>query len=403
MELVSVDAVRAARAVLAEVIHDTPMEHSRALSALQSGQVYFKCENLQRTGSFKIRGAYTRIHALSDQDKARGVVAASAGNHAQGVALAASLLHTKATVFMPTRAPLPKLAATRDYGATVELSGEAFDQTLAAATEFAERTGAVFIHPFDHLDVIAGQGTIGLEILEQLPEVDTILVAIGGGGLAAGVAAAVKSVAPHVKVVGVQAEQAAAFPPSLAAGKLVSIARTTTVADGIAVGVPGALTFEHVARYVDEVLTVTEESLSQAVLHCVERAKLVVEPAGAAPVAAILQYPERFPGNTVAVLSGGNVDPMLLLRIIQHGMRSSGRYFALRVRMTDRPGELSAMLNLLGANGANVIDVEHNRMSGALELGEADVSLSLETRGQQHCLRLVTLLSDAGFEVLPLQ
>jgi threonine dehydratase len=400
MELVTVDRIRAARELLAGVIRETPMEHSRMLATHHGGEVYLKCENLQRTGSFKIRGAYVRIHGLSPADRAGGVVAASAGNHAQGVALAASTLNITSTVFMPVQVPLPKLAATRAYGADVHLHGTVFEETLAEATAFAQETGAVFIHPFDHPDVIAGQGTLGLEIVEQLPAAATIVVPAGGGGLAGGVAAAVKAVRPDVRVVAVQAEQAAAFPPSLTAGGPVRLSELHTMADGIAVGRPGAVSYAHVDELVDEVVTVTEESLSRAVLLCLERAKLVVEPAGAASVAALLQYPRRFAAPVVAVLSGGNVDPLLLLQIIQHGMTAGGRYLALRLRVPDRPGSLAALLKRVSELGANVLDVEHSRVSGALRLGEADVALDLETRGAEHCTQVTKALHEAGYTVL---
>jgi threonine dehydratase len=376
------------------------MEHARDLEQVHRGGVYLKCENLQRTGSFKIRGAYARVHGLSDEERGRGVVAASAGNHAQGVALAASLLGTKATVFMPVRVPLPKLAATEGYGADVKLRGEVFDETLAAAVAFAERTGAVFIHPFDHEDIIAGQGTVGLEVLEQLPDVATILVPTGGGGLVSGIAVAVRALRPDVRVVAVQAEEAAAVPPSLAAGGPVRVPAPHTMADGIAVGQPGELTFAHLAELVDDVVTVTEESLSRAVLVCLERRKLVVEPAGAAAVAALLQHPGAFRPPIVGVLSGGNVDPLLLLQIIRHGMTAAGRYLALRLRVPDRPGSLAAVLSRISELGANVLDVEHRRISGALALGEVEVALNLETRGPVHCAEVTAELRRAGFTVL---
>lgn len=400
MELVSVDRIRAARELLAGVVRETPLEHSRVLAQRHGGEVYLKCENLQRAGSFKIRGAYVRMHRLGQAERAAGVVAASAGNHAQGVALAASLLGIKSTVYMPVRAPLPKLAATRGYGADVHLHGAVLEETLAEAKAFAERSGAVFVHPFDHPDIVAGQGTVGLELLEQLPEVGTVLVATGGGGLLGGVASAVKATRPDVRVVGVQAEQAAAFPPSLAAGAPVRLSETHTMADGIAVGQPGPVTYAHVASLADEVVTVSEESLSTAVLLCLERAKLVVEPAGVAAVAALLQYPRRFASPVVAVISGGNVDPLLLLQIIQHGMTAAGRYLALRLRIPDRPGSLAGLLARLGELGANVRDVEHSRISGSLELGEVEVSLNLETRGEEHCTRLAAELHAAGYTVL---
>jgi len=397
MELVSVDAIEAARVLLADVVHETRMAYSTVLATLNGGAVYLKCENLQRSGSFKVRGAYVRLHGLSDEQRAHGVVAASAGNHGQGVALAASLLGTKATVFMPVQAALPKVAATRAYGADIHLRGAVIEETLAEAKEFARETGAVFIHPFDHPDVIAGQGTVGLEILDQVPDVATVLVATGGGGLVGGVAAAMKARRPHARVIGVQADQAAAFPLALAAGEPVRLAQMHTMADGIAVGEPGQVTYEHVSRLVDEVVTVTEESLSRAVLLCLERAKMVVEPAGAASVAAILQYPERFTSPVVAVLSGGNVDPLLLMQIIQHGMTAGGRYLALRLRIPDRPGSLAGLLALVAQLGANVVDVEHSRVSGRLRLGEVEVALSLETRGTDHSAQVAAALRTAGY------
>lgn len=401
MRPVNVDRIHQARQLLDGVVRLTPMEHARDLQHMHGGDVHLKCENLQRTGSFKIRGAYTRIHGLSTSERAHGVVAASAGNHAQGVALAASLLDTEATVFMPERAPLPKLAATRGYAANVHSHGAALEETLAEAAAFSERTGAVFIHPFDHHDIIAGQGTVGLELLEQVPDVATVLVATGGGGLVGGVASAVKASKPHVRVVGVQAEQAAAFPPSLEAGEPVRLAEMHTMADGIAVGQPGPISYAYVSSLVDQVVTVSEESLSRAVLLCLERRKLVVEPAGAAAVAALLEHPGAFPPPIVAVLSGGNVDPVLLLQIIQHGMSAGGRYLKLRLRVPDRPGSLAGVLSGVSKLGANVLDVEHSRIAGTLALGEVEIALNLETRGPQHSADVATELQHAGYTVVP--
>jgi threonine dehydratase len=391
--------VRAARELLAGVVTQTPMAGARGLSELCAGPVWLKCENLQRTGSFKIRGAYTRLARLDPTLRAGGVVAASAGNHAQGVALAARMLGIRATVFMPERAAIPKVGATRGYGAEVRLVGETIDGSIAAAIEFAERTGGVFVHPFDHRDVIAGQGTVGLEILDQVPDVRTVLVCTGGGGLLGGVAAAVKGQRPDVTVVGVQAAGAAAWPASLAAGSPQSLASMRTIADGIAVGRPGEVTFPQVAALVDEIVTVDEDALSRALLHCLERAKLLVEPAGAAAVAALLEHPRRFETPVVAVLSGGNVDPLVLLHVIQHGMAAAARYLSLRVRVGDRPGALAELLTLVGSLGANVVDVAHSRISGALSLGEVEVALALETRGPEHCAELVDALRAAGHAV----
>jgi threonine dehydratase len=399
---VTLDDVRGAHKMLSSVARVTGLESSRHLSALVGAPVHLKCENLQRTGSFKIRGAYVRIAGLAPEQRAAGVVAASAGNHAQGVALAASLLGVRSTVFMPAGAPLPKVAATREYGAEVRLSGHVVDETLRAAEEFATATGAVLIHPFDHPDVIAGQGTVGLEILDQCPEVRTIVVGIGGGGLAAGIAVAVKALRPDVRIVGVQAAGAAAYPPSLAAGRPVALEGLATMADGIMVGRPGDVPFALVRDLVDEVVTVSEDQLSKALLLCLERAKLVVEPAGASPVAALLADPAGVAahgGPLVAVLSGGNVDPLLLQRTLRHGMSAAGRYLSLRLRLTDRPGALATLLGVLSALDANVVDVSHVRTDPGLGLTEAEVELHLETKGPEHCEAVRAALRGAGYTV----
>jgi threonine dehydratase len=397
---VTLDDVRGAQKMLTGVARVTAMETSRHLSQLAGSPVHLKCENLQRTGSFKLRGAYVRIAGLLPEERAAGVVAASAGNHAQGVALASSLLGVHATVFMPKGAPLPKISATREYGAEVRLHGQVVDETLAAAQEYAAETGAVFIHPFDHPDIIAGQGTVGLEILDQCPEVGTIVVGIGGGGLAAGIAVAVKAIRPDVRIVGVQAEGAAAYPPSLAAGRPVSVQNPVTMADGIKVGRPGDVPFALIEELVDEVRTVGEDQLSAALLLCLERAKLVVEPAGAAPVAALLAEPGAFAGPVVAVLSGGNVDPVLMQRVLRHGMSAQGRYLAVRLRLTDRPGALATLLGVLSAVDANVLDVSHVRTDPRLGLSEAEVELHLETKGPVHCTEVGQALREAGYTVI---
>ncbi len=399
MEHVTVDEIRAAAELLAPVVRRTPMETSRPLETLVGGPVHLKCENLQRTGSFKIRGAYTRISRLSDAERAHGVVAASAGNHAQGVALAASMLDTSATVFMPVGASIAKLAATRAYGATVHLVGENLDESLVAARQFSTDTGAVLVHPFDHPDILRGQGTVGLEILEQVPDVATVLVATGGGGLISGIAAAAKGLRPQIRVVGVQAEQAAAWPGSLAAGHPVRLAEMSTLADGIAVGEPTALTFGHVSTLVDDVVTVSEGDISQAMLLCLERAKLVVEPAGAATIAAIMTGPERFTPPVVAVLSGGNIDPLVLLHVTQHGLVAAGRFLSLRIDIPDRPGSLAGLLTRIGELGGNVVDVVHSRVGSGLRLGDVQVSLRLECRGHDHATELIDALTGSGLRV----
>ncbi|MBB5107555.1 threonine ammonia-lyase [Streptomyces spectabilis] len=397
---VTLDDVRGAQKMLGGVARVTPMEGSRYLSGLVGAPVHLKCENLQRTGSFKLRGAYVRIAGLLPEERAAGVVAASAGNHAQGVALASSLLGVRSTVFMPVGAPLPKVAATRDYGAEVRMEGQVVDETLAAAQEYADATGAVFIHPFDHPDIVAGQGTVGLEVLEQCPELRTLLIGVGGGGLAAGIAVAVKALRPDVRLVGVQAAGAAAYPPSLAAGRPVSIGNPMTMADGIKVGRPGDVPFRLVEELVDDIVTVSEDALSSALLLCLERAKMVVEPAGASTVAALLSDPHAFEGPVVALLSGGNVDPLLMQRILRHGMAAAGRYLSLRLRLPDRPGALASLLGALTVVDANVLDVSHVRTDPRLGLTEVEVELHLETKGPEHCAEVGAVLRDAGYTVL---
>ena len=397
---VTLDDVRAARELLRGVILATPVQGSRPLSEGVGGPVWLKCENLQRAGSFKIRGAYTRLSRLAPDDAARGVVAASAGNHAQGVALAAALLGIRTTVFMPEGAPIPKVEATRAYGAEVRFHGHSVDQALVAARAFSDETGAVFVHPFDHHDIVAGAGTTGLEILEQVPDVKTVVVCTGGGGLLAGIAVAVKGLRPDVRVVGVQAEDAAAYPASLAAGKPVALDAMTTMADGIAVGCPGGLPFEIVSDLVDDVRTVSEESLSRALLLCLERAKLVVEPAGAAGVAALLDDPTAFEPPVVVVLSGGNIDPLLLQRVLRHGLAVAGRFLSFRARISDRPGALVRLLAEVAKADASVLDVEHVRTDARLRVDEVEVALQLETRGAQHCDDVLARLREAGYTLV---
>jgi threonine dehydratase len=389
--------VEAARDLLNDVVRRTPMQQSRPLTELVGGPVWLKCENQQRAGSFKLRGAYVRIARLSDAERERGVVAASAGNHAQGVALAASLLGTSAVVYMPEGAPIPKIAATRAYGAEIVFAGQTVDDSLIAAKEHAERTGAVLIHPFDHPDVVAGQGTVGLEILEQCPDVRTVVVSAGGGGLLAGIGLAVKTLRPEVAVIGVQAAGAASFAGSFAAGRPVKLESMATMADGIAVGCPGDLTYELVREFADDVVTVDEDALARALLLCLERAKLVVEPAGAAAVAAVMDSPEAFEPPVVAVLSGGNIDPVLLMRVLRHGMIAAGRYLSFHLRIPDRPGELARLLGELGDSGANVLDVEHLRTGPTLHLDEVEVALQLEMRSTEHRETVLGRLRAAGY------
>jgi len=392
----------AARAVVATVARVTPMESSRYLSELLGSPVHLKCENLQRTGSYKIRGAYNRLSQLTDEEKSHGVVAASAGNHAQGVAFAARELGIKATIFMPVGVALPKLQATRDYGAHVILRGNTVAEPLLAAAAYAIETGAILIPPFDHPDVVTGQGTLGLEILDQVPGLDTVIVPIGGGGLISGVASALKQRAARegrtIRVIGVQAENAAAYPPSLAAGEATEIVISPTIADGIAVAKPGLLNFQIVRDVVDEVVTVTEDDTARALLVLLERAKLVVEPAGAVAVAAILAGKITAAGPTVAILSGGNIDPLLMQRVISHGLAASGRYLTLRIMLPDRPGQLARISELLAEAHANVIEVLHTRHGVGLQISEVELNISVETRGPDHRQHVVDVLRSAGYD-----
>lgn len=397
---VTLEDIQAARPLVEEVALRTPMVESRWLTTVAGYPVHLKCENLQRTGSFKVRGSAVRIARLSEAERAGGVVAASAGNHAQGVALAAQQHGIPATVFMPEGAPIPKERATRGYGAEVRFRKGTLEDCLAAATEFAEETGAVLIHPFDNCDIVSGQGTLGLEVVEQVPDAATVMVPTGGGGLLGGVAIAVKSLRPDVRLVGVQAAGAAAFPPSLAEGRPLRLPQMATMADGIAVGRPGELTFRLVKEYVDDLITVSEEDLSRALLALAEREKLVVEPAGAAAAAALAVEPDRFTGPVVVVLSGGNIDPLLLGKVIRHGMAAARRYLNLQVTLPDVPGGLMRMLAEVAAAGANVMEVAHERISPSLLLDEVDVHLQLETRGEPHAEAVIDRLREHGYKVV---
>lgn len=390
-----------ARERIAGVVDQTPMQSSRSLAEVLGSPVFLKCENLQRTGSYKIRGAYNRLSRLTEEEKARGVVAASAGNHAQGVAFAARELGIKATIFMPLGVALPKLQATKGYGAEVVLRGHTVSEPLRAAAEFARTTGAVFIHPFDHEDVVAGQGTLGLDILDQRPDLDTVIVPIGGGGLISGVASAIKQRAAlegrTVRVIGVQAANAAPYPVSLEKGAPTEISILPTIADGIAVAKPGDLNFEIVRSTVDEIVTVTDDDTAQALLVLLERAKLVVEPAGAVGVAAILSGQVKASGTTVVILSGGNIDPLMMERVISHGLAASERYLKLRIPLPDRPGQLARVSALIAEANANVVEVLHSRHGGGLQISQVELELHIETRGPEHAEQVLDVLRDEGY------
>lgn len=392
---------RAARERVSAVVDITPLERSRYLTELLGVPVLLKAENLQRTGSYKIRGAYNLLAQLSKADRSRGVVAASAGNHAQGVAFAAAELGIQATIFMPLGVALPKLQATRGYGAEVVLHGHVVDETLQAAAEFSTRTGAVLIPPFDHPDIVAGQGTLALEIIEQVPDVATVIVPIGGGGLISGVASAFAQIAGElgrrVRVIGVQAENAAAYPPSLAAGRATVVPVGPTIADGIAVGRPGALNFDIIRDTVDKVVTVADDDTARALVVLLERAKLVVEPAGAVGVGAILAGSIDSDGPTVVLLSGGNIDPMVMERVISRGLAASQRYLKVNIPLPDRPGQLARIAELIAEANANVVEVLHTRHGFGLQISEVEIEIHMETRGSEHAELVLQKLRDAGY------
>jgi threonine dehydratase len=394
--VVGLEDIQRARSVIDGVVTPTPVLSAGAISRWAGTTVLLKAENLQRTGAFKLRGAVNRMATLTPEERARGVVAASAGNHAQGVALAATALGVSSRVYMPVDAPLAKQVATAEYGAEVVLAGETFEESYAAArADVAE--GRVLVPPFDDEAIIAGQGTIGLELLEQAPDADVVVVPLGGGGLLSGIAVAVKALRPDVRVVGVQAAGCAAWTPSLAAGRPVVIERGTTIADGIAVQRPGDITFPLVQQFVDEVVEVTEDEICRAVVVLLERSKLMVEGAGAAGLAALLAGKVR--GRTaVCVLSGGNLDAGMLQVIVRFGLTRNGRFLRLRTQMPDRPGALKRLTDLFAENRVNILDIDYHR-DGAIELGVNDVRvlISIETRDFEHGERVIELISAAGY------
>ena len=395
---VTLGMILEARERLKGVAQRTGLVQFKALSDEKS-QIYLKTEDLQNTGSFKVRGAYIKIASLSEEERACGVIASSAGNHAQGVALAAKAFGVPATIVMPAGAPLSKVKATRELGANVVLHGTVYDDAYAEACRLQKETGATFIHPFDDPMVIAGQGTIGLEIMDDLPDVNTIVVPIGGGGLASGVAAAVKMLHPNVRVIGVQAAGAAGMKASLDAGHIVELPSAKTIADGIAVKRPGENTFELCRQYLDQVVTVDDDEIAQAILFLMERGKMVAEGAGAAPVAAILNRKFDVTGKVAAVISGGNIDVTMLSRIIEKGLLRAGRVSKLRIILQDRPGQLEQVSHIIGGNGANVMAIHHDRTDVDLDIRDAILEITMETQDREHAQRIIAALREAGFNV----
>ncbi|MEW6275524.1 MAG: threonine ammonia-lyase [Bacillota bacterium] len=392
--------IKKARQRLQGVIHETPLDFSATFSRLTGSQIYLKLENLQKTGSFKIRGAYNKICTLDEASRKKGVIAASAGNHAQGVAFAARRAGINSVVVMPRNAPVSKVVATQEYGAQVILAGEDYDQAFAHALAIQKETGAAFIHSFDDPQVIAGQGTIALELLAALPDLDAVVVPVGGGGLLAGIALAAKTAKPAAKIIGVQSKSAPAVYLFLKEKEIPALPGGRTIADGINVRRPGKLTLELISRYVDEVVLVEEEEIAQAILLLLERSKLVVEGAGAAGLAALLHGKISLPGRKVAVvLSGGNVDINIISIIIERGLVKSGRRLNVSVLLPDQPGSLSQMLALLAGVRANLISVSHDRIKPEVPLREAEVNLVLETRDRGHVELVLETLAQGGYKV----
>jgi len=381
-------------------LHHTPLAPSRTLRDITGADIYLKAENMQRSGSFKVRGASYKLSRLSKEEYSRGVIAASAGNHAQGVAIAAAQYNISCTIVMPETAPLAKVTATQGYGAEVVLHGFTYDDAYQYCLELQQESGATFIHAFDDPDIIAGQGTLGLEMLSDLPDADALIVPIGGGGLIAGITIAARALRPNIKIIGVQAEGAASSRASLDAGELRTLASIATIADGIAVKRPGTMTFPIIQNLVDDVVMVNDEAIIGAVLLLMERCKMLVEGAGAAGVAAMLSGAIKLEGKKVLVpLTGGNIDINLVGRFIEHGLATAGRYFVMHTRLTDRPGELMRLLGIIAEMRINVIDVRHQRISSRLPIMQREETLTLETRDRAQCEQLLQRLRAAGYVV----
>lgn len=398
MSAVTIDAIRAARATFGDAVRRTPILPSSTLSAISGGTVRLKAENLQHTGSFKIRGASNRLAALTADERTRGVITASAGNHAQGLAVAARSHGVRATIVMPRIAPLAKVEATRDYGAEVVLHGESYDEARIEAERLAAERGLLMVHAFNDPLIVAGQGTLGLEIIEDVPEVDTVIVPIGGGGLIGGVATAIKVVAPRVRVIGVQAHAAPGSAQSWRTGEITNVAARPTIADGIAAGAPGAVTLPLMRQLVDDIVLVDEDEIAQAIVLLLERSKLVVEGAGAVGVAAVMARKLDLTGrNAVIVLSGGNIDLQRLARVVEHGLTEMGRYYSLTIGLDDKPGQLAMLSALIADTGANVLSLDHHRFGIAMSIGRVQVALLLEVRNRAHAAEVGAALEAHGF------
>ena len=387
-----------ARERLSTVTVKTKLIHSTVFSNECGNDVYIKPENLQRTGSFKLRGAYNKIAKLTKEEKERGVIASSAGNHAQGVALAAQRLGTQAVIVMPRHTPLIKVDATKQYGADVVLAGDIYDEAYAKAKELQEANGYVFVHPFDDPDVIEGQGTIALEVLEELPDADVLLVPIGGGGLIAGVAAAAKMKNPQIKVIGVEPEGVASAKAALAQGGPVDLDGVSTIADGAAVKKIGGLTYEYIKQYVDEIVTVSDYELMEAFLLLAEKHKIVGENAGILSVAGLKKIKEKGK-KVVSILSGGNIDVLTIASMITKGLIVRGRIFTFSVNLPDKPGQLVAVSEILANENANVVKLEHNQFKNLDRFHEVELQVTVETNGEDHIAKITKAMKDAGYDI----
>ncbi len=396
--MVTLDKIYHGAHVLKQVLR--PTELIRATRMCPDCNLYLKNENLQVTGSFKVRGAYYKISQLTDEEKAKGVIACSAGNHAQGVALAASMHGIKATICIPDGAPISKVEATKSYGADVVLVKGVYDDAYEKALQMVEETGATFIHPFNDEKVIAGQGSIGLEIIDQLDDVDAVVVPVGGGGLISGVAFTLKSLNPDIKVYGVQAEGAPSMKASINDDKIETLNGVHTIADGIAVKTPGDLTFDICKNYVDDIVTVSDDEISTAILELIEREKVIAEGAGAASVAAIMfdKLPTKGK-NVVALVSGGNIDVTILSRVINRGLQMTGRLTELVIELTDKPGQLLTVSEIIASYGANVVELDHNRGDSHIDINDCILRISVETRNRDHLNEIINALTKSGFKL----
>ncbi|GIW22620.1 MAG: threonine dehydratase [Candidatus Sericytochromatia bacterium] len=398
---VSYNDILLARENIKNVINKTPLQFSQTFSDICGFPVYLKPENLQKTGSYKIRGAYNKICSLSQEQKEKGVMTASAGNHAQGLSYAAKMAGIKATVFMPKNAPIAKIEATKGYGANVIITGNNFDETTEEALNWQKTNGSLFISPFDDDYIIAGQGTIGLEILEEINDIENIIIPIGGGGLISGISIAVKTINDKIKIIGVQAEGSPALYKSYKEGRLINVSFSQTIADGINIKKPTERTFNIIKKYVDDIVTVDDEEISEAMIYLIERCKLVVEPSGAVGIASIINKKiNKLSGKTCVVISGGNVDIKMIDSIVKKGLLKAGRYLKFTTMISDIPGSLYTLLGIIYHLNASVININHNRLKSNIKIGYTEVEILLETINQEHNNQILEVLKEKGYNLV---